>query len=219
MRRLHAAKPDGSFATIPAFVRQPGNAVAPLVAMIEENEIRSGLSQYERGRAAAMAVYDGIFPSIDEAVAVLFQSASKAKRSKIRSFALIHEELGDMLQFATALNERQCLRIASALRAGSTEELRQALEQTSVKSASEEWECLVPALERAETAPQDPSRGGRPKSDKTVHRTGRLDLGEGVWIEREHGPGGYAIRFHGSSVTADIVDAAMQEISKRLGGA
>lgn len=216
LRRLHAANPDGSFASIPAFVRKPKNAVAPLVAMIEENEIRSGLSQYERGRAAAMAVYDGIFSSLDEAVNVLFQSASKAKRSKIRSFALIHEELGDMLQHATSLNERQCLRIAAGLRAGATEALRSALEQTAVKSAGEEWECLVPVLEQAESAPQDPSRGGRPKSDKTVHRSGRVPVSDGISIEREHGPGGYAIRFHGTSVTAEVVDAAMAEILARL---
>lgn len=216
MRRLHAANPDGRFGSIPAFVRQPGNAIAPLVAMIEENEIRSGLSQYERGRAAAMAVYDGIFSSIDEAVATLFQSASKAKRSKIRSFALIHEELGDMLQFATALNERQCLRIAAALRAGETETLRAALEQSGVKDAGEEWDRILPVLERADSVPQDPSRGGRPKADKTVHRTGRTDLRNGVSIEREFGPAGYSIRFHGQHVTADFVDEVMAEILQRF---
>ena len=58
----------------------------------------------ERGRAAAMAVYDGVFPSLDEAVQMLFGSGSKAQRSKIRSFALVVEELGDMLSFATHLN-------------------------------------------------------------------------------------------------------------------
>lgn len=217
MRRLQAASPEGGYGTIPAFIRQPKSAVAPLVAMIEENEIRSGLSQYERGRAAAMAVYDGIFPSLDEAVSVLFQSASKAKRSKIRSFALIHEELGDMLQFATVLNERQCLRIAAALRAGATEALRAALEQSAAKTAADEWECLVPVLEQAETAPQDPARGGRPKADKTVHKAGRVGLSGGVSIEREHGPGGYAIRFHGGSVSADLVDEIVAMIEEKFG--
>ncbi len=75
-------------------------------------------SQYERDRAAPMAVYGGGFPSMDEAVQRLFGSGSKAKRPKIRSFALVHEELGDMLSFANHLNERHCLRLAAALRAG-----------------------------------------------------------------------------------------------------
>lgn len=209
VRRLLAANPMAGPKTIPAFVRQPKSAVAPLVAMIEENEIRSGLSQYERGRAAAMAVYDGIFQSVDEAVSVLFQTASKAKRSKIRSFALIHEELGDMLRFATALNERQCLRIAAALRGGLTEDLRSSLEQSDPASAAAEWDMLLPAIERSEAAPQDMSRGGRPKAAPKTARGEKVDLGNGVLLEREQGASGFAIRFHGSSVTAEMVDEAI----------
>jgi ParB family chromosome partitioning protein len=216
MRRLHAANPEAGHGTIAAFIRQPETAVAPLVAMIEENEIRSGLSQYERGRAAAMAVYDGIFGSIDEAVSVLFQTASKAKRSKIRSFALIHEELGDMLQFATSLNERQCLKIAAALRAGHTEELRSGLEEASPKSASDEWNVILPVLELSEKAPVDPSRGGRPKADRSVHKSGRIDLGNGLALERESGPSGFAIRFHGDRVSGELVDEAIEKLRALL---
>lgn len=216
LRRLNALSGGDRFQTIPAFIRAPGSIADALVAMIEENEVRSGLSQYERGRAAASAVHDGVFPTVDEAVAVLFQTASKAKRSKIRSFALIHEELGDMLAFATGLNERQCLRLAGALRAGLAEPLRTALEEAGGRSAAEEWDAMLPLIEQAEGAPQDPSRGGRPKAAQKIERARKTRVARGITIERELGPSGYAIRFSGSEVTAELVDAVMDNVRHLL---
>ncbi|KIC08993.1 chromosome partitioning protein ParB [Leisingera sp. ANG-M1] len=215
LRRLNALSGE-RFRTIPAFIRAPGTIANAMVAMIEENEIRSGLSQYERGRAAASAVHDGVFPTVDEAVAVLFQNASKAKRSKIRSFALIHEELGDMLSHATGLNERQCLRLASALRCGGADRLRAALEQAAGRSAVEEWEAVLPVIEDSEGAPQDLSRGGRPKTGQKVERSRRTQVANGITIEREFGPAGYAIRFSGAEVTAELVDAVMDNVRHLL---
>ncbi|MEW2914173.1 ParB/RepB/Spo0J family partition protein [Leisingera sp. JC11] len=216
VRRLNAISGGEQFQTIPAFIREPGSIANALVSMIEENEIRSGLSQYERGRAAASAVHDGIFQNVDDAVAVLFQHASKAKRSKIRSFALIHEELGDMLAYATGLNERQCLRLAAALRAGSAEVMRAALEQAGARSAAEEWDAVLQFVEQAEGAPQDPARGGRPKTAQKVEKSRRTQVANGISIEREFGPGGYAIRFHGANVTSDLVDAVMENVRHLL---
>ncbi|WP_264214586.1 ParB/RepB/Spo0J family partition protein [Leisingera thetidis] len=216
VRRLNAISGGERFQTIPAFVREPGSIANALVAMIEENEIRSGLSQYERGRAAASAVHDGVFQTVDEAVAELFQNASKAKRSKIRSFALIHEELGDMLAYATGLNERQCLRLAAALRAGAGEPIRAALEQAGARSAAEEWDAMLQFIEQSEGAPQDPSRGGRPRTVQKLEKSRRTRVANGISIEREYGPGGYAIRFHGANVTSELVDAVMDNVRHLL---
>ncbi|KIC14398.1 ParB/RepB/Spo0J family partition protein [Leisingera sp. ANG-DT] len=216
LRRLNAVSGGDRFQTIPAFIREPGSIANALVSMIEENEIRSGLSQYERGRAAASAVHDGIFASVDEAVAVLFQHASKAKRSKIRSFAVIHEELGDMLSHGTGLNERQCLRLAGALRTGAAERLRAALERAGGRSAAEEWEAMVPVIESTEGEPLDPSRGGRPKTAKKVEKARRTEVARGITIEREYGPAGYAIRFSGSEVTQELVDTVMDNVRHLL---
>ncbi len=216
LRRLNAMSGGERFQTIAAFVRAPQGVKDAMVAMIEENEIRASLSQYERGRAAAMSVYDGIFNSVDEAVAELFQTASKAKRSKIRSFALIHEDLGDLLKFAVGLNERQCLRIAGALRSGLTEQMRGALEKTEPKSANEEWDVLVPLIEQSEGSEQDPARGGRPKAAPRVLIDEKTELANGISVAREHGPNGYAIRFYGDQVSADLVDAVMENIRHLL---
>lgn len=213
----HLAHSGAGFDEIPAFVRAPDSVADVYVAMIEENEIRVGLSQYERGRAAAMAVSDGVFATLDEAVNALFRAASKAKRSKIRSFAMIHDELADMLAHATAMNERQCLRLATALRAGLGPEIRDALEKAKPEDAEAEWQVMLGFVERAERAERAPGRGGRPKVRPPVIRQ-RKELGNGIAIEREESAKGFAIRLHGP-VSTDLVEDCMAEIERILGGA
>ena len=59
LRALHAETGEPRFATVQALVRRPETAAAAYVAMVEENEIRLGLSQYERARVAALAAERG----------------------------------------------------------------------------------------------------------------------------------------------------------------
>jgi hypothetical protein len=82
--------------------------------MVEENEIRAGMSFYERARLAAEAAKLGIYPDPAAAIAALFASASPAKRSKIGSFVRVHEALGDALRYPTAIPERLGLALAAA---------------------------------------------------------------------------------------------------------
>ncbi|KKL17678.1 hypothetical protein LCGC14_2483170, partial [marine sediment metagenome] len=135
LRRLHAL---GGGATVKAIVRPGAEAGSLYTAMVEENEVRAQLTPYERGRIAVVAAEQGAFASIEAAVDDIFAVASKAKRSKIRSFALIHEELGDMLSFPTGLSERNGLRLAQVLRAGAGPELREALELRQGQDAPSE---------------------------------------------------------------------------------
>lgn len=214
-RHLNTMTGGEKYTTIPCFIRDPGSIAETLVAMVEENEIRVGLSQYERGRAAAIAVQDGVFNSVDEAVATLFQNASKAKRSKIRSFALVHEELGDMLRFATQLNERQCLRLATALRGGQAGQIRDALEAQEVRGPEEEWAVMLPSIEAAEGTAPDPARGGRPKAQKPAIG-GAVALANGISMQKISGPNGYAIRLQGRAVDSDLVDQVMDQIRYML---
>jgi ParB family chromosome partitioning protein len=83
--------------------------------MVEENEIRAGISFYERARLAAEAAKLGIYPDPAAAIAALFTSASPAKRSKIGSFVRVHEALGPALRYPTAIPERLGLALAAAL--------------------------------------------------------------------------------------------------------
>lgn len=118
LRQLHGEDP--AIDTILAIVRQPGDAADAYLAMVEENEIRVGLSYYERARIVARAVDQGIFKRDRVALAKLFHAASSPKRSKIGSFVRIVRALHDDLRFPTALNERVGLALAQALDADAT---------------------------------------------------------------------------------------------------
>ncbi|MHA6326409.1 ParB/RepB/Spo0J family partition protein [Roseivivax sp. CAU 1753] len=210
-RQLNASYGATHFATIPAFVRAPKSSVEAIQAMIEENEIRVGISQYERGRVAAMAVHGGVFSSLETAVGALYQSASKAKRSKIRSFALIHEELGDMLHFPKALSERQCLRLANALRTGFCDAIRAELETLVVEDADSEWQAMLPYVEQAETGEKQVSRGGRPKSESAAPDPGR-EIGRGVQMKVSKKSDGVTISLSGSALSGEDIDTILAQI-------
>jgi len=121
-RRLQAlarlADGDGArFGTVLAQLRYPDTAASAYVAMIEENEIRVGLSYYERARVTAKAVETGVFPTEKAALRKLFSAASRARRSKIGSFLAIHRHLDAVLRFPAALPERLGLSLARLLEA------------------------------------------------------------------------------------------------------
>lgn len=126
LQQLWAEDPDRP-ATVAALIRHNALPGASYTAMVEENELRAQIIPYERGRIAVMVAHLGEFGDTDSAIDAIFATASRAKRSKIRSFAYLHEELGDMLQFPTELSERNGLRLCFALREGFGPQLRHAL--------------------------------------------------------------------------------------------
>lgn len=216
--RALAGEGGAGTATIRAILRQPDSVANAYLAMVEENEIRADLSPYERGRVAVLAVGQGAFASVEEAVNGLFRAASKAKRSKVRSFALVHEELGDMLAYPESLTERAGLRLASALRAGLAGRLREALASGQGVDAAGEWALLEPLVETAEAEVREPTRGGRPRraAAPKAEGPGLYRLGNGITIRRESDSKGYYIRLEGRVVDGDMVDSVMFEIKRLL---
>lgn len=213
LRRLTAMRDvAGQGGTIRALVRPARDEAATLGAMVEENEVRVNLTSYERGRTASVAVQDGVFPDLDTAVATLFAAASKAKRSKVRSFARLHEELGDLLTFPQALSERQCLRLAGALKAGQGAALRRALGAGPAADAAAEWALLDAAVRRAEAPRPDAPVAGRaaPRGGDAV------PLGGGRSMRHVEDRSGHAIRFEGPDVDAAMIRAVMREIRRRF---
>ena len=105
------------FGTVLAQVRHPDTAASAYVAMVEENEVRAGLSYYERARVAAKAVEAGVFPTEKVALQRLFSAASRARRSKIGSFLAIYRHLDSVLLFPAALPERLGLNLARLIEA------------------------------------------------------------------------------------------------------
>ncbi|SOH95431.1 chromosome partitioning protein, ParB family [Monaibacterium marinum] len=148
---------DTRFTTIKAFIRQPDDLRGAYVAMVEENEIREDVSHFERARVALMAAQAEVFESVEEAVNALYAAGSKARRSKIRSFVLVVQELGNALTYPQSVNERLGLRLAEAIRAGQGARLAQVLSEGSFEDAAGQNAVLDAAL-NAKVSHAKPSR-------------------------------------------------------------
>lgn len=181
-RRLHALRalqsedPD-RFATVLALVRSPDTVAEAYVAMVEENEIRVGLSYWERARVAVRTTAAGVFVDERDALRRLFASASRARRSKIGSFTLLVHALDGALMFPSALSERTGLALAQAFEADPlmADRLRAWLEADPPQSAEAEQERLQTAIKEAQEKPNKAREG----SDAE-----RQSFGDGLWLER-----------------------------------
>ncbi|MFG6604752.1 MULTISPECIES: ParB/RepB/Spo0J family partition protein [unclassified Sulfitobacter] len=100
-----------------ALIRKPDTASDAYIAMVEENEIRVGLSYFERASIVAGSVREGVFRNEKEALNSLFAAASRAKRSKIKSFLPVVETLGAYIRHPSALTERLGLAVSTRLQA------------------------------------------------------------------------------------------------------
>ena len=116
LRELLEETGDERFALVLALVSPVSRVQDKLVAMIEENEIRSGISFFERGRIASIAAAEGIFADADDAVDILFASSNRNRRYKIRNFVTVYETVGERLLYPEALGERLGLALARAIR-------------------------------------------------------------------------------------------------------
>ena len=206
---------EGAQPTARAIIRPAVEAGAAYAAMVEENEIRAQLTPYERGRIAAVAAHLGAFGSMEAAVDAIFASASKAKRSKIRSFATVHFELGDLLNFGRDLSEAAGLRLAGALRQGFAAKLRAALERGDAQDAAAEWALLDAVMAPLETAPKPATKGGRPRR-ATPPPLAEIDLpGGGRALVR--GEGGRLV-LEGQGALEGLDEAARRALAERMLG-
>ena len=146
LKALHAETGAARFATVQALVRRPETAADAYVAMVEENEIRVGLSQYERARVAARAAERGVFESEEAALRALFAGASRPKRSRIRAFLEIHRALDGSLRFPAHLPERLGLALVERIRAGGAPALAAALASGDPRTPEAELAILARAV-------------------------------------------------------------------------
>jgi ParB family chromosome partitioning protein len=93
--RALASGSDPRFATIPAFIRRPADEAEALADMIAENEIRADLSPWAKGRIVVEARDQGLFDTLDEAVARLYPALDRNRRARIRAVAEVVDALGD----------------------------------------------------------------------------------------------------------------------------
>lgn len=185
-RRLRAlrqlAAEDAKFTTVLALLRRPDQSSDAYVAMVEENEIRVGLSFYERARIVLKAVEAGVFPDDRSALRSLFASASRAKRSKIGSFLTLVRALDGALRFPEAIGERLGLQLAQALEAdpGLASRLQLAL-QAEIPDAMAEQTLLQRALTPARPKPVSPETPPPPGFRLRMPKSGQILIeGQGV---------------------------------------
>lgn len=155
LRELQAETGEARFGQVLALLRRPEGGAAPYVAMVEENEIRVGLSFYERARIVMRAVEAGVYDSEKKALQGLFATASFAKRSKIKSFIPIVAALDGSLRFPARLSERLGLRLSKALEEpGFAARAVAALTAAAPASAEAEAAVLERLLRPAAPAPE-----------------------------------------------------------------
>lgn len=151
LRSLLAETGDqATFGSVLALLRKPDQACDAYIAMVEENEIRVGLSFFERARIVMKSVELGVFEDDRAALRGLFHGASRAKRSKIGSFQTVVRELDGSLRFPELLGERLGLQLAHALEANATlaARLRDNLAAFPARDPVTEQGCLLTAIER-----------------------------------------------------------------------
>jgi uncharacterized ParB-like nuclease family protein len=199
LRELHAETGEARFAGIRAVLRRPASAAEAYLSMVEENELRVGLSYYERAQVAARAAQADVFDGTHAAIAALFPTASKAKRSKIASFVKVYHGLGDVLRFPWEIGERLGLRLAHALADGQGARLRAALEATDAQDAEVELRCLARALD------------GSKKGSKPASRGAYVAFPGGVELARSHG----ALKLSGPGVDEALLRDLEAWLSQR----
>ena len=139
--------------------------------MVEENEIRAGLSFYERANIAVATVGQGVYPDVHAAVKGLFAHAPKAKRSKIIKFVTLREALGASLSYPAAIPEHLGFGLAQAIEADPT--LSSKISAELKKAAPQDAGAERQVLERALKVPKALSQ--------------REDLAPGLQLETKAG--------------------------------
>ncbi len=199
LRMLAAETLDPKWEHVNVIIHSQSDMSRHYIAMVEENEMREDLTLFERGRIVVIAAKHGVFSSMDEAISALFSQASKSKRSKIRGFALIYEELGESVTYSHKLNEKQGLALASALRDGKGKRIRKALQESEPQSAEEEWSIIERAI-----------RGREPKSKSMI------SVGRGLDVSWAGRPGNYRLQLQGQAVNEELQVAIMEFLRGRM---
>ncbi|SLN67731.1 ParB-like nuclease domain protein [Pseudoruegeria aquimaris] len=186
-RRLEAlsrlAEEDAErFGSVLALVKAPADAPEAYLAMIEENEIRVGLSFYERARIVMRSVQERVYPSQREALLGLFPTASPAKRSKIKSFIPLVEGLDSALRFPTRISERLGLELAKRMAEDPAFAAR--LSERLQREAPADGDAEMALLTKAAT--QAVPRGAKPAAEKPQELVPGVRLsrkGKGIALE------------------------------------
>lgn len=192
LTQLYKETSDARFNSVLALVRRPVDAADAYVAMVEENEIRVGLSYFERARIVSRSVEEGVYVDTKSALNGLFGNGSRAKRSKIKSFLPVVEQIGPYLSYPAAIGERLGLALSQKLQADEAfkSDVVEALNKLGTAPTLEAEQDILTAALKAPEAP------------KVVKQAGskREELSPGLWLERS----AKTITIGGAELTPEI---------------
>lgn len=121
LSQLFAESDDSDFGAIIARLADRSEVrIARYIDMVEENVVREDLSFAEMAQVALTAAKDAGVPDSDpeQLVGRLYASLHKMKRSYIRSFVYLMDELGDAIQWPKDISRNLGVEVARALKAG-----------------------------------------------------------------------------------------------------
>lgn len=206
-----AAEDPSRWAEAPCLVRRPDSRGQALRLMVEENDIRAGLTPWEQGRITVRCRDTGEVETLDAAIALLYPAASRQRRARLRGFAHVVDELDGYLAEPHSLSSNRMERLAAGLRGGFGSFLRESLDITAPATARDpaaQWAVIENVLRESLEAPRTPSiaRPGRPKRV--------LRFKSGLVVRRERTRLGWALHFSGP----EAVEGVMEEIMDRVEG-
>jgi ParB family transcriptional regulator, chromosome partitioning protein len=209
-KRIHAGNPD---ARIPAFLRHPADIPDAMARMVAENEIRSDISPWEKGRLVVQAVDEEIFDTLDAAVNGLYPTLDRDRRRRIRAVAEVVSEIGDnLLSFPETLSHKQLTRIAAAIRHGLGDLIQKALIQSDDLSPEGQWKIIRAILDEADHEARNPRTGYRPGRPRRMIQPRR-----NLWIRREKTSEGWNLRFTGPDATGPLMEDIMDYVEQQFG--
>jgi len=196
-----------AFATIPALIRPSENQIDGFARVVEENDIRQGLTPWDRGRTLVAARDMGL-DTLDAALAKLYPAAARRKRSRLRMLAEVVDAMDGWLDTPEDWSENRLLRLGAVLRSGWDKLLYAALDDAAPGA---EWEAMLPLIEEAEALPVE--------KRNTPDRPRRLaHIPRGLTIRREKTKTGFVLHITGRRATDAVVGEVMEEIERMFEG-
>lgn len=175
---------DDTWSRIPAGLVATGEALDGLYRrMVDENMIRKDISFAEMANLVRAYAHDPKTNAedIETAVATLFKSAGRQKRSYIRHFATLLHFLEKHLEFPEAIPRALGLALVKRMEQEprSIAEIVSTLQSARIKDATQQVDVLRRYLEGRGVAPTTSPRGQKASKSRSAKSTFRMTRPEG----------------------------------------
>ena len=207
------AELNAKWQTIPAFIRAPQDVATALRLIAEENAVREDISPWDQSRYAVDCVEQGHFETLDAAIAALYPSLSRQKRSRLRAVAEVVEHMAGVLSEPHRLSQQKLTRLAAAIRGDFADLMLTALMEQSDKSPAAQWKTLNAILMEAEAE----AAGTLPTDSRPGHPIRYKRLRPSLRVRREWREDGWTLVFTGRDASGALMERVMEEVEGMVG--